>query len=57
MKGGGFHVARIRCLEWTFNLPHKEMPMWDRAGLHNLIEAKMAGYRFIVVANREPFIH
>lgn len=31
--------------------------MWTRDTLHTLIEAKMAGYRFIVVANREPFIH
>lgn len=31
--------------------------MWTRTSLHNLIESKMAGYRFIVVANREPFIH
>ncbi len=31
--------------------------MWTRQTLHDLIRSKMAGYRFIVVANREPFIH
>jgi trehalose 6-phosphate synthase len=31
--------------------------MWTRQTLHELISSKMAGYRFIVVANREPFIH
>ncbi|MFO1005610.1 MAG: trehalose-6-phosphate synthase [Planctomycetaceae bacterium] len=31
--------------------------MWTREVLHDLIETKMAGHRFIVVANREPFIH
>jgi len=31
--------------------------MWTRQALHDLIAARMAGYRFIVVANREPFIH
>lgn len=31
--------------------------MWSRSSLHDLIASKMAGYRFIVVANREPFIH
>ena len=31
--------------------------MWTRQTLHDLISNKMAGYRFIVVANREPFIH
>lgn len=31
--------------------------MWSREILHDLIETRMAGYRFIVVANREPFIH
>ncbi len=31
--------------------------MWTRQTLHDLIESKMAGYKFIVVANREPFIH
>lgn len=31
--------------------------MWTRQTLHELISTKMVGYRFIVVANREPFIH
>lgn len=31
--------------------------MFSRSDLHRLIEEKMLGYRFIVVANREPFIH
>lgn len=31
--------------------------MWSRSSLHDLIASKMTGYRFIVVANREPFIH
>ncbi len=28
-----------------------------QSDLHQLIEEKMKGYRFVVVANREPFIH
>jgi trehalose 6-phosphate synthase len=31
--------------------------MWTREALHELIRDKMAGYRLIVVANREPYIH
>lgn len=31
--------------------------MWTREQLHELIGARMAGVKFIVVANREPFIH
>lgn len=31
--------------------------IFSRANLHELIEQKMSDYRFIVVANREPFIH
>ncbi len=31
--------------------------MWTRQVLHELIARKMANHRFIVVANREPFIH
>ena len=31
--------------------------MWNKAVLHDLIEEKLKGYRFIVVANREPYIH
>lgn len=30
---------------------------WTRDSLRRLIADKLAGYRFIVVANREPFIH
>ena len=35
----------------------RRLDMWTRQTLHDLISSKMAGYRFIVVANREPFIH
>jgi trehalose-6-phosphate synthase len=31
--------------------------IWTRQTLHDLIRHKLAGYRFIVVANREPFVH
>lgn len=31
--------------------------MWTRHALHDLIADRMKDYRFIVVANREPFIH
>lgn len=31
--------------------------MWTREILHDLIRGKLANYRFVVVANREPFIH
>ena len=31
--------------------------VWCQDDLHRLIEEKMSGYRFVVVANREPFIH
>jgi len=31
--------------------------IWTRQILHDLIRSKMADYRFIVVANREPFVH
>lgn len=31
--------------------------MWSRASLHDMIAERMKGYRFIVVANREPYIH
>jgi trehalose 6-phosphate synthase len=33
------------------------MRMWTRETLRDLIHRKMTGFRFIVVANREPFIH
>jgi trehalose 6-phosphate synthase len=31
--------------------------LWTRESLHDLIREKLQDYRFIVVANREPFIH
>jgi trehalose 6-phosphate synthase len=31
--------------------------MWSRNDLHELISSKMRDYKFIVVANREPYIH
>jgi alpha,alpha-trehalose-phosphate synthase [UDP-forming] len=31
--------------------------MWDKASLHDLIEAKITDHPMIVVANREPYIH
>src|SRR6187200_970079 len=31
--------------------------MWTRQQLRELINSKMHGFQFIVVANREPFIH
>jgi trehalose 6-phosphate synthase len=31
--------------------------MWDKASLHDLITTKMTDYQFIVVANREPYLH
>jgi trehalose 6-phosphate synthase len=31
--------------------------MWDRTALHDLIEDRMRGYRLVVVANRESYIH
>ena len=34
-----------------------ERIIWTRNILHELILSKLADYRFIVVANREPFIH
>ena len=33
------------------------MAIWTRASLHELIISKLAGYKFIVVANREPYVH
>jgi len=33
------------------------MATWTRDALQKLIASRMAGYKFIVVANREPFIH
>src|SRR5690242_6105485 len=31
--------------------------MWNRQALQELIQNKLSGYQFIVVANREPYIH
>ncbi|MGH7455270.1 MAG: trehalose-6-phosphate synthase, partial [bacterium] len=31
--------------------------MWTKEALHELIQSKLRNYRFIVVANREPYIH
>jgi trehalose 6-phosphate synthase len=31
--------------------------MWTREGLHELVREKLAGYLFVVVSNREPYIH
>lgn len=31
--------------------------MWNRQALHDLIATKLTGVKFIVVANREPYIH
>ncbi|HEX4277439.1 MAG TPA: trehalose-6-phosphate synthase [Bryobacteraceae bacterium] len=31
--------------------------MWTRDSLHGLIDEKLRGYKFIVVSNREPYIH
>ena len=31
--------------------------MWTKESLHQLVEEKLRGYLFIVVSNREPYIH
>ncbi|MGV3532254.1 MAG: alpha,alpha-trehalose-phosphate synthase (UDP-forming) [Chthoniobacteraceae bacterium] len=31
--------------------------VWSQEALHILIEERMGGYKFIVVSNREPFLH
>jgi trehalose-6-phosphate synthase len=31
--------------------------MWTREDLHQLVEQKLGGYLFVVVSNREPYIH
>ena len=31
--------------------------MWNESALHDLIQSKLSGHRFIAVANREPYIH
>lgn len=32
-------------------------PHWTRERLHDLIETRLAGWKIIVVSNREPFMH
>jgi len=49
-------VACARPLAITLK-PVYATHVWTRAALHDMIESRMKGYRFIVVANREPFIH
>jgi len=31
--------------------------MWTREGLSNLVSEKLSGYAFVVVSNREPYVH
>ncbi|MFH1382098.1 MAG: trehalose-6-phosphate synthase [Chloroflexota bacterium] len=31
--------------------------MWTRESLHELVKEKLSGYLFVVVSNREPYIH
>jgi trehalose 6-phosphate synthase len=31
--------------------------MWQRESLHDLVKEKLSGYLFMVVSNREPYIH
>ncbi len=31
--------------------------MWTKEGLLELIEARLRGYKFILVSNREPYVH
>jgi trehalose 6-phosphate synthase len=31
--------------------------MWTRESLHDLVKEKLSGYLFVVVSNREPYIH
>jgi trehalose 6-phosphate synthase len=31
--------------------------MWTKESLHDLIKEKLSGYHFIVVSNREPYVH
>jgi trehalose-6-phosphate synthase len=31
--------------------------MWNKSSLHELIETKLSDHQFIVVANREPYVH
>jgi trehalose 6-phosphate synthase len=36
--------------QWGFSI-------WTRESLHDLVKEKLSGYLFIVVSNREPYIH
>ena len=38
-------------------LAYRTPSVWTKEALAELIEAKMRGYRFIVVSNREPYVH
>jgi alpha,alpha-trehalose-phosphate synthase [UDP-forming] len=31
--------------------------MWNKKALHQLVETKLRDYQFIIVANREPYVH
>ncbi|NQT46682.1 MAG: trehalose-6-phosphate synthase, partial [Candidatus Omnitrophica bacterium] len=31
--------------------------MWDKVGLQKLVKDKLGGYKFIIVSNRQPFVH
>src|SRR5262249_53659486 len=31
--------------------------MWNKEALHHLVENKLREYQFIIVANREPYVH
>lgn len=35
----------------------RDSGVWTRASLHGLIDEKLRGYKFIVLSNREPYIH
>ncbi|MBL7197320.1 MAG: trehalose-6-phosphate synthase [Candidatus Omnitrophica bacterium] len=35
----------------------KEVTMWTKSDLQKLIKEKLSGYKFIVVSNRQPYVH
>jgi trehalose 6-phosphate synthase len=37
--------------------PAGGVAVWTRQALHELIEGRLKGHKFIVVANREPYVH
>lgn len=41
----------------AFLIAERESVMWTHNALQDFVQRKMQGYRFIVAANREPFIH